>query len=104
MNVLEKIETQMHGAIEAAIDAAFAAGQAELGPDIMTTSGDEAKGPARQYFVSAVHQKMFCDLCGADFRDFHNKIGDVKIAAFINNNYREIEDLWRTMAVKKSDD
>jgi hypothetical protein len=104
LNVLRKIETQMLEDIDAAIDAAFAAAQAELAPGVMMDSTEDSRAPVRGYFVSAVHQKMFCDLCGADFRDFHNKIGDARKAAFINNNYRKIEELWKKTAEERAAD
>lgn len=87
--VLSRIEDAMHDEIARAIALAFETAASELGAIV---SDEDMAAPPREYFVSAAHQGLFCDLCGADRATFAG--GQASVAAAIVANYQGLRDSW----------
>jgi hypothetical protein len=87
--VLSRIEAMMHDKIAQAIDQAFETATSELGAVV---SKENMPAPPEAYFVAVAHQRLFCDLCGADSVTLQG--GDVSVATAIVNNYQGLKDSW----------
>lgn len=84
-----EIEERARQAMMATIYKAIEDATAEAAQELKSTGWKEAP-PARDYFVSVAHQKLFVLLCGGDPETFEG--GDPELAAHILKNRRNIVD------------
>lgn len=87
--ILSRIEAEMHDKIAQAINQASDLAASELGAIV---SKRNMPAPPKGYFVSAAHQSLFCELCGAERETL--KGGDVSVASAIIGNYQGLRDTW----------
>lgn len=85
LQIQEKLEREMMATIYEAIAKA-----SEQASQEMRAVEIDVPAPAREYFVSVAHQKLFLLLCGADTETFEG--GDPEIANNIIQNGMNIRD------------
>lgn len=84
-----EIEERARHAMMAKIYKAIEDATAEAAQELKSTEWKDAP-PARDYFTSVAHQKLFVILCGGDPETFEG--GDPELAAHILKNGQNIAD------------